>query len=131
MNKIIEKLRETRLQKKLPQYALAKKLGYTQGQGRVSAWELGRHSPTLQNLTDWCDALDLELVVRSKDVIQSIICPICGAALELVKRAETGVPANTYSTRCRSEVRPPHPQRCGDLCFISVPVIKIDLGKRP
>lgn len=51
-----------------------------------------------------------------------IMCPVCGASMELAKRPEFSVPAATYTAKCR---RPDLPsQRVGDTCWRSVPLLE-------
>lgn len=66
---VVQRLRDERLRRGWPQREVAARAGVSQGQ--ISAWETGHQVPTLDRLTWWAGALELELVLvpvaRSRD----------------------------------------------------------------
>lgn len=63
---VIRELRAERIRQRLTLVELAKRAGYNKE--RFCDWETGKAKPRMRTLSDWCDALGLELTVRPKAV---------------------------------------------------------------
>lgn len=66
---VAAKLQLKRLEKKLSQKDLAKKMGVTQGM--VSKWESGEYNFTISSLIEICEKLDLEFIPVISDKYKS------------------------------------------------------------
>jgi transcriptional regulator with XRE-family HTH domain len=63
---IVETLKAVRSERGIPRKVLAAKVGC--GHYTLIKWENGHCVPSLQALYDWCEALDLDLLVERDDV---------------------------------------------------------------
>lgn len=57
-------LRKIRREKKITVVALAKKIG--SNRCTLSQWESGKYSPSVRNLTNWAQALGLEIKLEDR-----------------------------------------------------------------
>lgn len=62
---LIEELRRTRVEQKIPQFDLAEVCGYSRS--TIAKFETGRGTPSLHMACNWAESLGLEIVVRPKE----------------------------------------------------------------
>jgi transcriptional regulator with XRE-family HTH domain len=68
---LVEHLRRVRIAKGMSQDQLSELLGYSLG--TLQAWEVGKMSPTLRHLNDWCQGLGLELRVYNIETCECTV----------------------------------------------------------